>query len=740
MLDDAAGLELDYAVPDTLRESIAVGARVLVPVRHRQVHAVVLHLLDQSPHQGQLKQLLKVVGSRPVFSASMLKLAQWIAEYYVTPVPQVLRAMLPEPVRNRPETFVTDSHLTLARPCAGEDFEKLARRAPMQARVLELLHARGGQSVLSELRRELPRAAGYLKPLLAAGWITRGEVRVERDPFQDEAFLPSAPLTLTEEQAAALTAIQQALACPAQARPLLLHGVTGSGKTEVYLQAIAGVLQTGKTALVLVPEISLTPQTIERFKARFSERKDRVAVLHSHLSDGERHDEWFKIYEGRADIVIGARSAIFAPLENLGLIIVDEEHEPSYKQEESPRYQARDVAVVRARLEGCAVLLGSATPSLESFENACRGKYELLRMQRRTDGKKLPLVRVVDMRLARRKGTGVRVEDAGCLSEKLRLAIAERLEKREQTILFINRRGFHSSLSCTVCGIAVQCQDCSVPMTFHRADNRLICHICGARRLPPTKCPACGDPGIKFSGFGTERAEAIVRAAFPMARVARVDTDSMQRKNQLRDTLCDFRAQKIDILIGTQMIAKGLDFPNVTLVGVLNADLALNLPDFRAAERTFQLLVQVAGRAGRGELLGEVLIQTYTPHSPAIQHARHNDYEGYASQELDHRRLFDYPPFTHVLLITSRGKHEKQAEFALQTLARRLRENLPEEARMGDPCAAPLAKAHGQFRFQLLLRTPRIRALSRHLLAVIKGLTLPPEVTLVWDVDPMHLG
>jgi primosomal protein N' (replication factor Y) len=739
-LEDSAAMELDYSVPLELAGKIAIGSRVLVPLQRRQMQAVVLHLLSTSPHLGKLKPVLKLVGSRPMFSAAMLKLAQWIADYYVTPVRQVLRTMLPEAVRNRPETFIMDSHLTLVKPCAGELFEKLAKRAPMQARVLEALQERGGTAALSDLRRELPRATALLKPLFAAGWVTRSEVRVERDPFQDEEFLPSSALTLTQEQTAVLECVHTALKTPATARPILLHGVTGSGKTEVYLQAISTVLESGGTALVLVPEISLTPQTIERFKARFSDRKERVAVLHSHLSDGERHDEWFKIHEGRADIVIGARSAIFAPLERLGIIIVDEEHEPSYKQEETPRYQARDVAVVRAKLEGCVVLLGSATPSLESWENACRGKYELLRMERRTDGKSLPLVRVVDLRLVRRKGTGVKVQDAGCLSEKLRHAITDRLEKREQTILFLNRRGFHSSLSCTACGEAVQCQECSIPMTLHKSENRLICHVCGARRLPPQKCPACNDPSIKFGGFGTERVETIVREVFPQARIARVDTDTMQRKNQLRDTLRDFRAQKLDLLIGTQMIAKGLDFPNVTLVGVLNADLALNLPDFRAAERTFQLLVQVAGRAGRGEILGEVLIQTFTPHSPAIQFARHNDYEGYASQELDFRRQFDYPPFSHVLLITSRGKHEAQAEFALQTVARRLKEGLPEGVIMGEPCPAPLAKAHGQFRFQLLMRAQAIRALSRHVQGVVKALTLPPDVTVIWDVDPMNLG
>ncbi|MCB1228215.1 MAG: primosomal protein N', partial [Verrucomicrobiales bacterium] len=365
---------------------------------------------------------------------------------------------------------------------------------------------------------------------------------------------------------------------------------------------------------------------------------------------------------------------------------------------------------------------------------------ELLRMTRRTDGKSMPLTRVVDLRMERRKGTGVKAADAGVLSLVLRQAMTDRLEKGEQTILFINRRGFHSAMSCSACGEAVQCQDCSIAMTLHKSDNRLVCHICGARRLPPLKCPACGDPSIRWSGFGTERVEAVVREVFPQARLARVDTDTMQRKHQLRDTLTQFRAKKLDILIGTQMIAKGLDFPNVTLVGVLNADLALNLPDFRAAERTFQLLVQVAGRAGRGEVRGEVYVQTFTPHSPAIQYARHNDFEGYAQQELEMRRQFDYPPYAHVLLVTSRGKHQTQAEFTLQTLKQRLAQGMPDGVVMGEPCPAPLAKAHGQHRFQLLLRSARIRPLARHVRDVVKSMTLPRDVTVVWDVDPMSLG
>ncbi|MCW0220186.1 MAG: primosomal protein N' [Prosthecobacter sp.] len=750
-IETAAALELDYGIPEKLDSQIGIGTRVMVPLQNQRVAAVVIEILEFSDHRSKLKEIASLVGSRPMFTPGLLKLAQWIADYYVVPVNRVLRTMLPQAVREKPETFLTDSHLKLAKEPPPEVFEKLHNTAPMQARILEKLRSNGGEATLSELRRELPRATTIIKPLIKAGWITRSEIRVERDPFQTEEFLPSQSLTFTEEQKVAYEAVMKAihatsttkLTNTSPARPvttLLLHGVTGSGKTEVYLQAISQVLDMGKTALVLVPEISLTPQTIERFKARFSEQKDAIAVLHSHLSDGERHDEWFKVHEGRAKIVIGARSAIFAPLENLGLIIVDEEHEPSYKQEDTPRYHARDVAVVRGRIENCAVLLGSATPSLESFQNASTGKYELLNMTKRTDGKSMPLIRIVDMRLERRKGTEVSFVNTGILSQKLRNAITDRLTKKEQTILFLNRRGFNTSLSCVACGEVVQCQECAIPMTLHKKDNRLVCHICGARRVPPSKCPSCKEPGLKYSGFGTERVEQAIREVFPQARMARVDTDTMQRKNQLRDTLKDFRSQKLDILIGTQMIAKGLDFPNVTLVGVLNADTALNLPDFRAAERTFQLLVQVAGRAGRGEVKGEVFVQTHAPHSPAIQFSRHNDFEGYAAQELEHRIAFKYPPYSHVVLISARGKHEAQAEFTLQTLHKRLEQGLPEGTIMGEPTPAALAKAHGQHRFQLLLRSEKIRVLCAHIQRIILGLSVPPEIYVSWDVDPMNVG
>ncbi len=734
LLEETA-LELDYLIPEALAHRVSLGSRVHIPLQGRKAVAVVVQLLDSSPFGGKLRPISDTITSRPMFTGPLLKMANWMATYYLCPVRQILRTMLPEAVRSKPESFLSDSHITLVGKPSADEIAKLHKAAPVQARIIDLLQANGNESTLSYLRKQLPRATQVIHVLVNKGLVTRSEVRVERDPFQEEEFLPSAPLTLTEEQAVVFAGVLKALEQPLEARPILLHGVTGSGKTEVYLQAIGRVLEKSKTALVLVPEISLTPQTIERFKCRFAERKQRIAVLHSHLSDGERHDEWFKIHEGRADIVIGARSAIFAPLENLGIIIVDEEHEPSYKQEEAPRYNARDLAVVRGKMENCVVLLGSATPCLETFENARNGKYDLLSMIRRTDGKELPLIRIVDMRLEKRKTK----DGFSILSEKLRLAIQGRLDKGEQTILFLNRRGFHTALSCMECGVVCQCEDCAVPFTFHKKEGRLVCHICGMRRLAPRKCEACGEAKLSYTGYGTERAEETIRTVFPQARLARVDTDTMQRKNQLRDTLRAFRSQKLDILIGTQMIAKGLDFPNVTLVGVLNADLALSMPDFRAAERTFQLLTQVAGRAGRGERKGEVYIQTSTPHSPAVQFARHGDYVGFTEQELEQRQQWHYPPYTHVVLIGSRGKQANHAEFALQTLAGRLKQNLPADTRMGEPCPSPLEKAHGQYRFQLMLRTEKIRPLVAHLQRTLSELTFPEDVIVTWDVDAMSL-
>ena len=586
----------------------------------------------------------------------------------------------------------------------------------------------------AELLRKTSFDNQTLRALVKRGLVKLREETVERDPHADEQFVATTNLELNAEQALALNKITDALAAPERAKPILLHGVTGSGKTEIYLQAIRVALERGRSAIVLVPEISLTPQTVERFKSRFAEMHEAVAVLHSHLSQGERHDEWHKIHSGRARIVIGARSAVFAPLKDVGLIIVDEEHETTYKQEEAPRYHARDVAVVRAKIEKCAVVLGSATPSLESYHNATTGKYELLTLSQRVDDQRMPLMRIVDLRLERRKE-----KIAPILSEKLSQAIADRLEKREQTILFLNRRGFSTSLLCSNCGEARNCPNCSVALTFHRHMARLSCHLCGHTAAVPKKCPECGKDSLIYAGFGTEKVESTVSHLFPKANVRRMDADSMTRKEAYRETLRNFRTGKIDILVGTQMIAKGLHFPNVTLVGIINADLALHLPDFRAGERTFQLLTQVAGRAGRGETAGEVFVQTYTPFSPSIQFARHHDFAGYFQQELEFRERCDFPPFKHAILITVRSAHEGRAKLSAETLVRRLKESLGSEFILGDATPAPLEKLQGQFRFHILLRGEAIMRLSRLIRETLDKLPLPEDVIATVDVDPYQL-
>jgi primosomal protein N' len=538
----------------------------------------------------------------------------------------------------------------------------------------------------------------------------------------------------------------------------LLHGVTGSGKTEVYLQAIAHALAHGQGAIVLVPEISLTPQTVERFKARFSSGplQTLVAVLHSHLSSGERHDEWHKIRQGRARIVIGARSAIFAPVEPLGLIIVDEEHEYTYKQEEAPRYHARDVAVMRGHMENAVVVLGSATPSLESYYNCRRGKFTLLELPERVDDQKMPRVRVVDMRQAKRDGKGTPV-----FSPQLKEAITQRLERKEQTILFLNRRGYSSSLICEKCGHVCGCPNCSLALTYHRPEQLLRCHICGYSERVPAVCPneKCRNPGIRYSGLGTQKVEDILGKLFPQARVRRMDADVMKRKEDYRHVLGEFRAGKIDILVGTQMIAKGLHFPNVTLVGIIYADMALHQPDFRAGERTFQLLTQVAGRAGRGDIEGEVFVQAFTPFHPAIQYARRHDFVGFYEQEIEFREQLKYPPASRVALLTLKGRNEDKVKFSAEHVARQIQsqvqspkskpatENAPAEAGAGisdlmiaGPVPAPLLRAENLYRYHIMLRTRAMSRLSQMLAHITATLTLPDDVMLTVDIDPVDLN
>jgi primosomal protein N' (replication factor Y) (superfamily II helicase) len=734
LIDGPSELVFDYAIPAGL--DVRPGCRVRIPLRRKSATGTVLSTGEPEQADFALRELESLIDPEPLITPVLLRTADWIARYYGSSIESVIRSVLPEGVRSEENSAKTRRVAVLDGAPDPAVLAKLEKRAPRQFAILSLLaHAPDRRLPVADLG---DGNAAALKSMEKAGLLRLAAEEVRRDPDADnvEEILESTPLALNPGQAAALEVVLTAISHPETARPILLLGVTGSGKTEVYLQAAQRALDLGKTVLVLVPEISLTPQTVRRFKSRFAAMQDQVAVLHSNLSQGERFDEWHRIRKGIARIVIGARSAVFAPLPDLGLILVDEEHENTYKQENVPRYHGRDVAVLRAAFEPCAIVLGSATPSLESWNNTLTDKYELLRLNERADGQSMPLVRVVDMRLESAKQKG----GPAILSDKLRTAIEQRLEKGEQSILFLNRRGFARSLQCTACGHVCQCPHCAVALTYHRTDERLVCHVCGYQSIVPRKCPECRDPGILLQGYGTQKVEEVMAKVFPKAKFARIDADAMRRKNALRDTLSAFKAHKIDILIGTQMIAKGLHFPNVTLVGILNADLGLHVPDFRAGERTFQLITQVAGRAGRGDLEGEVIVQTFTPHSPSIQYARKHDFDGFSEQEMEFRRQFSFPPYAHCAVLTSRSTHERRAEFTLQTLHLRLAENLPNGITLGEVLPSPLIRSHGQFRFQITLRSHRARPLTNHVQQVLAKTSLPEDVTVVFDMDALNFS
>jgi primosomal protein N' (replication factor Y) len=732
LIDGPSELVFDYAFSPEL--PVLPGCRVRVPLRNRDASGTVLSTSPDQDFGFALRELSALIDPEPLITAQLLELAQWIAQYYGSSLESVIRSLLPEAVRNEDNSAKTRKSVVLLKTPSDDELAKLQRRAPRQAETLQsLANAEHGRLFLADLPQG---SAASVKTLAKLGWVAIEDEEVRREPDADsqEELIESQPLTLNAEQQLAWQATCEAIDAPE--KPLLLLGVTGSGKTEVYLQAARYALDQGKSVLILVPEISLTPQTVRHFKSRFAACKEQIAVLHSHLSQGERFDEWHRIRRGQARIVIGARSAVFAPLLHLGFIVVDEEHENSYKQDTSPRYHARDISVLRAKTESCAILLGSATPSLESFHNAREGKYRLLRLPNRADGQSMPIVRVVDMRLEQQKQKNTNT----IFSDKLRQAMEQRLERGEQAILFLNRRGFARSLQCHSCGHVIQCLHCAFALTYHRSEERLMCHVCGHQAIVPRKCPSCNDPGIALQGYGTQKVEEVLTKLLPKARFARIDADIMRKKNTLRDTLLAFKAKKIDVLIGTQMIAKGLHFPNVTLVGILNADIGLHIPDFRASERTFQLLTQVAGRAGRGELEGEVFVQTCTPHAPSIQYARRHDFDGFSEQELEFRRAFHFPPYERCSVLTVRSTHERRAEFTLQTLHRRLAETPPPHMQISDPLPSPLTKSHGQFRFQITLRHPNARALTRHVQEVLKKTTLPEDVIATFDMDALSFS
>ena len=733
-LEIAVGKEFDYRVPDSMRDSVEVGSRVKVPFGPRQMMGVVTGVLDQSPFK-KLKEILSVVGQKSLVTPNVLSLARWMAGYYCCPVEKALKSVLPDSVRKEKEGW-KERLFVRALPQTGE-LPELSKRQSELWRVIEEWR----EIPLQELLREMNTTADTVRRLEDKGLVAITSEVMERDPFANETILPTKNIKLNEGQQAALDRVISACDNPEDVkRVFLLHGVTGSGKTEVYLQAIEHTLKQGKGAIVLVPEISLTPQTVERFKARFSDGPQRtlVAVLHSHLSAGEKHDEWHKIRQGRARIVIGARSAVFAPVDPLGLVIVDEEHEYSYKQEESPRYHARDVGIVRAQREGAVVLLGTATPAMETYYNALRGKYELLELPTRVDTKTLPLVRVVDMRTEARKEKGVPI-----FSLKLKEGILARLEKGEQVMLFLNRRGYSASLQCPLCGFVAGCPNCSVSLTFHRKVQQLRCHICGHSEGAPKVCPeeSCRSPQIRYAGIGTERVEETLGKLFPKARVTRMDSDTLKKKEDFRRILSEFRLGKIDILLGTQMIAKGLHFPNVTLVGIIYADLSLHIPDFRAGERTFQLLTQVAGRAGRGDVEGEVFVQSFTPFHPAIQYARRHDYVGFYEQEVEFRQELGYPPVMRMCGLTLRGRNEDRTRMAAEYVMKEIEAKITDlkGLSVSGPAEATLLRAENFFRYQVVLRSNQMAALGLRLTRLFASIDLPDEVQLIIDIDPANL-
>jgi primosomal protein N' (replication factor Y) len=726
-----------YRVPASMEGQLTVGQRVRVPFGKGQALGFYLGAgaSNGTSHEPQkLKSLIEVLETRPALPADVMALATFAAEHYRYPLGEVLRAALPpgltdavleETVAPEVEAFVS------VKP--DVEIAKL-RRAPLQSAVVSYLLAVGGTAPIEEVSLAVPGARDALKRLVERGIVSREDR--ETVQTRPESMSQGRPAQLTPDQVVAVEALERALSLPSF-QPFLLQGVTGSGKTEVYLRAVERVLERQGGALVLVPEIALTPQLVGRFASRFG---NQVAVLHSGLKDRERTRQWQLLREGAVRVAVGVRSAVFAPVQALSLIVVDEEHDASFKQEEKLKYQARDLAVMRAKQLNAVVVLGSATPSLETLENARRGRYGHLHLHTRVSERPMPRIEMVDLRRERLAPPSV-------LSTSAIQAMRETLARGQQTILFLNRRGHSTFLLCSQCGTPVRCHQCDVTLTHHLSERRVMCHYCGESRPLPTACTECEGPLLHL-GAGTERVEAEVAANFPEARLARLDRDAVSSAESLTQVLTTFARREIDILIGTQMVAKGHDFPGVTLVCVVLADTALSLPDFRAAERTFQLLTQVSGRAGRGSEPGRVLLQTYNPDAPCIQRVVQHDFEGFADEELGWRKALMYPPFARLAVLRVESAQESEASRTARGLADLLGRMLSGSAghfasgektgvRLLGPAIAPLSRLRGKSRWQLLLKAPTYGAMSPLLEAVEQqARTLPTTVRVVVDVDP----
>ncbi|MGC3997817.1 MAG: primosomal protein N' [Anaeromyxobacter sp.] len=715
-----------YRVPTALAPDVVLGQRVAVPFgKSRRATGYVVGFPTAPPEGFELRDVVEVLDRVPPFTPRLVELIRWAEDYYLVPPGELLRAALPPGLNSRKgEAAPVRREVEFAAPGPGaaEALPGL-RRSPAQRAVLDYLVARGRIPV-EELKAAFPRGRAALTALSKRGLVLlTSETPVARGGLLAASAPPPA---LTPAQAEALAQLEAALGT---FQPYLLHGVTGSGKTEVYLQLIARARARGRGALVLVPEIALTPQLAGRFRARFG---DDVALLHSGLSEAERHAEWRRLRSGEAHICVGVRSAIFAPVQDLAVLVVDEEHDGSFKQDDGPAYHARDLAVVRARGEEAVLVLGSATPSLETLENVRRGRYRSLSLPTRVDDRPMPAVELVDLVKLRRHGVG---ELPGLLSPALLSAVEDTLAAGQQAILFLNRRGYQTLIVCEACGAEARCTECAVSLTHHARRGVLLCHYCGRSEPVSGRCPACN--GVRMGvGVGTEQVEEAVRQAFPQARVGRLDRDVVTTADDTAAVLARFANRELDVLVGTQMVTKGHDFPGVTLVGVVLADTALALPDFRAAERTFQLLTQVAGRAGRGAEGGRVLVQTFNPRSPAVSCAARHDFQAFAEGELERRKALGYPPFGRMMAARVEGP-EGGARRAAEALAAAARPTLGNEVAMLGPAPAALERLRGRWRWHLLFRADTPRALFRVHAALARVAQRPPGgASIRFDMDP----
>ena len=787
-----------YLVPENLNEQLAVGMRVEVPFgngnRHVQgfvlaIEPMAATVLDEA--NVQLKELVAVLDLKPVLNTEMLALADYMKEKTFafkitclqTMLPSVMRAdyqkyiyltdelseelqdqlfygleeiswdqaqergILPQLMALRKQQKVdiryevtTRNKVKMVRFIqAAKEFEQLEeirlglrKGAKKKEQLLYYLQRLGTEKITAvKEMKELGFSTALLNEAAKNGWLTFIEKEAYRDPFANQTFEKTTALSLNAEQQVAVETILQSVQ-EQQSQTYLLEGITGSGKTEVYLQVIAEVLNQGKTAIMLVPEISLTPQMVQRFKSRFGEH---VAVMHSGLSQGEKYDEWRKIERGEAEVVVGARSAIFAPIENIGVIIVDEEHEASYKQEETPRYHARDLAIWRSEYHHCPVVLGSATPSLESRARAQKNVYQRLRLtQRANQAATLPTIDVVDMRQEVENG------NVSSFSMSLQEKLQERLEKNEQSVLLLNRRGYSSFVMCRDCGYVLPCPNCDISLTLHMDSKTMKCHYCGHEERIPYRCPNCGQDKIRYYGTGTQKVEEELQTLLPDSRILRMDVDTTRRKGAHEKILRTFGEGQADILLGTQMIAKGLDFPNVTLVGVLNADTALNLPDFRSSERTFQLLTQVSGRAGRAEKPGEVIIQSFNPEHYAIQLAKAQDYEDFYTKEMYIRHRGDYPPYYFTVQITASHPEENEAAKQMFQIATKLKQGLSPQAILLGPTPNAIMRVNNRYFYQVIIKykqEPMLQPLLKEILTDTQRATAR-GLKLSIDAEPMN--